>query len=64
MAMVVDAPATRVGAFAAMSAALTGFTADVIPSPDNALLGAHLLHVFGDWTSLPPPLAEFGADVA
>jgi hypothetical protein len=63
MAIVVDAPATRIGAFAAMSAALTGFTADVI-APDNTLLSAHLLHVIDELagaTSLDQLLARFAA---
>ena len=62
MAMVVEALATRVDAFAAMSAALTGFKADVIAPPAAAPLGAHLLHVIDELagaTSIDQLLAQF-----
>ena len=64
MAMVVDALETRVGTFAAMSAALTGFTADAIAAPQHALLSAHLLHVIDEFagaTSIDQLLAQFVA---
>jgi len=65
MAIVLDTPATRAATFAAMSAALTGFTLDFIAPPlDPNQLSAHLLGQIDQLagaTSVDQLLAQFTA---